>query len=108
MQDICQIGKQKGFDVVIILQPFLGTGSKELTEHEKMQYNIFDQASVVQGYQFFADELDVLSNNCTITSDLRDVFNGFKEPVYFDTAHIGPIHNKVIADKIFELIHPLI
>ncbi len=99
---ICEIGKQKNFETVIFLQPFLGTGNKTLTEHEKKIHEILDLSKVTQLYHLFSNELEDLKNDCTLTVDLRNIFDDEQESVYFDEAHIGSEYNRLIADRIFE------
>ena len=105
---ICKIGKQKDFDTVIILQPFLGTGNKILTEHEKTTYEILEHSEVVRAYQFFSNEFEDLKNYCIHTIDLMNIFDDIQGSVYYDGAHLRHEYNKAVADRIFEEIIPLI
>ena len=102
MIKICEIGKEQGYETLIILQPILGSGNKSLSEHEIKNIEFWDQAKAVIGYQKFADELNDLNNYCIGTADLRNIFDNVKGDIYFDRAHIGSEHNKMVADKIFE------
>ena len=108
MMEICQLGQKNGFKTLIFLQPFLGTGNKTLTEHEKENYEFYFREKLLPGYQLFANELNDLDNYCTGTVDLRYVFDDIKESVYFDEAHIGSESNKIIADKILDVALPLV
>jgi len=108
MIKICELGKKHGYETFIILQPILGSGNKTLSEHEIKNIEFWDQAKAVIGYQKFADELNDLNNYCIGTADLRNIFDNVKGDVYFDYAHIDSEHNKIVADKIFELALPLV
>jgi len=108
MIKICELGKKHGYETLIILQPILGSGNKTLSEHEIKNIEFWDQAKAVIGYQKFAEELKDLNNYCIGTADLRNIFDNVKGDVYFDYAHIDSEHNKIVADKIFELALPLV
>jgi len=108
MITICDLGKPQGYETVVILQPILGSGNKTLSEQERKNFELYDQANVLIGYQKFADELNDLENYCTITADFRNIFDDKNETVYFDEAHISYEDNIIVAEKIFELIRPLV
>ena len=108
MIEICNLGQQNGFKTLIFLQPFLGTGNKTLTDFEKELYEFHFRDKLLQGYQLFAYELNDLDNYCTGTVDLRFAFDDINESVYFDGAHVGSDHNKIIADKIFDVASSLV
>jgi hypothetical protein len=108
LKKICQIGNEHNFDVVILLQPILGTGSKQLTEYEQHQLDLFDHESVLKSYQEFADELINLEESCTQVKDFRNIFDSYNETIYFDNAHIKYQLNEVIAENIFNTTYPII
>jgi len=112
MITICELGKQQGFHTIVILQPFLGTGNKTLSDFEKenleTKYSTFASQSLHDGYQLLADELNDLENYCYVTDDFRNAFDDINESVYFDRVHVGPESNKIIADKMADLVIPLI
>jgi len=105
---ICELGDQKGFKTLIFLQPFLGTGNKTLTEHEKELFVQPYSGQFVSGYELFANELADLENYCSKTTDLRNIFDDEKHDIYFDRPHVSSDSNKKIAEKIFEVTLPLI
>ena len=40
--EVCELGKRNNFDVIITLQPLLGSGSKQLTNEESIcSYNFY-------------------------------------------------------------------
>lgn len=108
LKTVCQLGNQNGFETVIALQPILGTGKKQLTEHERNQHRIFNHDKVVPAYDLFYQEMEELSKHCTKTADLRDVFDNVTDDVYFDNTHVGYQNNKIIADRIYEEILPIV
>jgi len=89
---------------LVVLQPFLGTGNKKLTEQERKIYDQLDRGDYVKGYEIFANELNDLSNYCLGTEDLRNIFDGIDDTVYYDQNHIGDKYNQMVAEKIFNLI----
>jgi lysophospholipase L1-like esterase len=108
MISICELGNTKGFDTMIVLQPFLGTGNKKLSEFETQTYENWWQDRLSKGYQLFAEQLDDLANYCTITADFRNAYDNVNGSVYFDFAHVGSESNSIVAKKIDELVLPLI
>jgi len=105
---ICELGIQKDFNTITILQPMLGTGNKTLTEHEKENFENKFRARILPDYELFANEINELENYCTITADFRNVFDDMKEGLYFDGVHVTSDGNKRVAEKISELATLLI
>jgi len=108
--EICDLGNQKGFDTIITLQPFLGTGDRLLTDQEFE--NFWTRAHLLNQYlettELYAEQLYEINKHCNQTSDLRGLFDNISEPVYYDHAHVGANGNKIVADKFFELSLPLV
>lgn len=104
--DICNLGRQKGFDTLIVLQPLVGTGSKVLTEAEQQNFEFNDLSNMNQSYQSFADGLKGF-DGCTKTVDLRNGFDGVAGPIFYDTGHVGDKGNGIIAKKLYELSLPI-
>jgi len=105
---ICELGKQHGYETLIILQPMLGSGNKTLLGQEIKNMEFFDQDNALIGFQKFADKLNELDNYCAKTADFRNIFDDINEVIYFDRAHVGSKSNKIIADEMFELAFPLV
>jgi hypothetical protein len=101
LETICKQGDVEGFDTIIILQPFLGTGNKSLTENEIEIFGTGVEPS--GGYSLFARQLDELENSCTKTADFRNVFDNITDDIYFDRVHVNSDANKIVADKIYDL-----
>ena len=108
IDDICKLGEENGFKTLIILQPILGSGNKKLTAYEEKQFEIFDHFKVIPAYQKFANELDSLEENCSRVEDFRYVFDDIEDSVFFDNAHVGVESNKIIADKIYQILLQMI
>ncbi len=52
--------------------------------------------------------LPLLEQKCTQTGDLRGIFDGFPEPLFFDDIHTTDKGNEIIAEKLFELSFPIV
>jgi len=106
--EICELGKNQGFETIITLQPFVGTGKKILTEQEYKNFLKVKKMGRFEFYEPFIEELDKLKNHCTLTADLRGIFDHIEEPIYYDTGHVGPRGNEIIAKKMFQLSLPIV
>jgi len=110
---VCDIGVKENFDVVIILQPIAGFGNKVLTEQEThyantgTDYNNNLLLNDLLLYDELAEELTML-NSCTITVDMRNAFDNYIEPIYWDQGHVSDKGNLIIAELIFEKLLTLI
>jgi lysophospholipase L1-like esterase len=97
------------FLTVIALQPILGTGNKPYSNEEleilpKSKKDI-ETVMILNGMD---DSLKNLNNFCTATMDLRNIFDGVNDPIYFDKGHMSDLGNKIIASKLYENILPII
>ena len=74
---ICDRANESNMEVMIALQPFVGTGERILTHQEYILH--FDGKSVsgnyISDYELYANQLKNLENNCSKTLDLRNVFD---------------------------------
>lgn len=107
-KEICELGNKEGFKTVILLQPFLGTGNKTMTSYEYDYYVHENGKKTIANYDVFAKGLDGLENYCTKTADLRNIFDGNSELLYFDYGHIVDTGNKIVADSIFKSVSPIV
>jgi len=106
--EICELGNKENFDVVITLQPLLGTGLKQLTNEEKKNYSLYNQNEKLSNYKKFGPALNELNSTCTATKDLRNSFDNYSETIFFDGGHVGDLGNQIIAEKLFEISLPII
>jgi hypothetical protein len=63
---------------------------------------------VIPAYQKFAYELDNLKNDCTKVEDFRNIFDEVEHTVFFDNAHVGIKSNKIVAEKIYDILLQMI
>jgi hypothetical protein len=104
-KDVCNFGKEKNFETVIVLQPILGTGDKILTEYEKNYLNANGVSHVKKSYDIFAEGLKGLED-CAVTADFRNIFDGNTEFLYYDGAHLSDRGNEIVAKEIMKIISP--
>ena len=106
--EICQ-KTPKDVHVVLALQPILGTGNKELSTHEKelKPKSQFDKETLLI-LNSLEEPLISLQNACEKTIDLRNVFDDYSDPIYFDKGHVNDYGNEIIAKKLAQQILPII
>ena len=108
-KEICNLGKDKGFDTVITIQPIAGSGDRVLTQQEYEHYILTtNDEKLTQVYPLYLEKLYALNDYCTKTADLREIFDGVLEPVYYDNGHQGARGSEIIAENIFKLISPIV
>ncbi len=107
-RDVCSENESKGIKTIITLQPILGTGEKELTKEEKRNFDKYDGEKIIKNYEFFAKQLEELSDSCTKIVDLRNSFDNEIETMFYDSVHTGDEGNKIIAKKIFDSMKDII
>ena len=106
--EICELGKTNDFQVVVTLQPILGSSERTLSEFEQHQFEWKENERRLSALDIYANNLSQIDNSCTKTADFRNIFDKINEPLYLDSVHLGDSGNKIVADKMYELILPLI
>ena len=129
--EICDIGRERGFHVLITVQPVLGSGNQTMTSYYEALYAERDGAFMADGIRHYADALDGLSSSCPHTLDLTHAFDGHiddtsgvvgegggerggggKVPAsgaaLLDLVHLSDYGNMVIASKIHDASIPII
>ena len=105
MNEFCQISNEKQIESVVIIQPTLYHGDKPLTKFEE---------SIYEDSEYFKKTFDILIqksknlNNCSMVMDFSNSFENVSEGVYFDKSHLNNLGNKIIAEKIYEKILPIV
>ena len=106
-KEICKIGNENNFQTVIVVQPLLGVGTRDLSQHNLSFLEKNDLDKQIQNYKFHT-QIPELQKYCSSVKDFRFIFDNHPVPIYFDDAHVHPQGNKIIADNFFSLIFPLI
>ena len=108
-ESACKLGKNEGFDVIIVIQPLPTIGQRVLTDQETTNastnpYLLFSYLERSQQYVNAFEELDEV---CTKTADFRRIFDYVQEPVFYDYGHTVSFGNKMIAENVFSVISPI-
>jgi len=95
------LGKEYGFRVILCLQPNIYSGKKVLQEYEK---EFLKTRLRAVDLTYTEIKRIIKENTSSGIYDLSDVFETIAEPIYIDWAHIGPLGNYHVAQKIKEII----
>lgn len=107
--DVCSVTSQNEISTIITVQPMIHTGNKPLTEYEKVFFtNTQHDKNVIKNFDGFVESFPELNNVCAGTIDLRSVFDNVEKPVYWDKGHMTDLGNKIVAEKLYEEIIPII
>ena len=102
---VCKLGRDLGFDTIIIIQPVSITGHRVLTEQEIV--NSFSNLAYPYVSQQYVDAFEELDKICTKTADFRIIFDYIHEPIFWDSGHTISFGNKIIAENVFSVISPI-
>lgn len=106
--EVCNFGKQKNFQTVVILQPELKSGNKTLSPSESLIVYGQHQMDRLKTLNEMAKSLEEIQHFCDATFDLRTSFDNIHEPIFIDTVHMSDLGNEIIASKLYENILPII
>jgi len=110
---ICEFGKKNDFDVIITLQPIAGFADKILTKQELeyaqsgTNYNNNPLIESLSVYQDYAKKISEI-NTCTVTFDLRNVFDTETGPIYWDQGHVSDRGNSIVAKSLLNTIFSIV
>ena len=110
---ICELGKENGTDVMIVLQPIAGFGNKSLTQQE-MEFvengKDYDNNLLINSYEKYGEYTKNLEklDNCAMTLNLRDIFDNETTPIYWDQGHVSDKGNNLITKSLQEKIIQLL
>lgn len=105
---ICELGKQSGYQTIILLQPLSSTGNKILTEREYKNSLTHFARVTEESISQYAKHLPEIKEKCTLAEDLRGVFDGIQGPIYYDFGHTGSRGNEIIGEKIYRISSPVV
>ena len=112
-KDMCEIGKQNNFDIIIALQPIAGFGDKKLTQQEIVNsftgedHYGYQLIAAKSTYDYMGRELLSLQDNCNVV-ELRGVFDNIDGPIYWDQGHVSDTGNLILAEKFHEIVNEII
>ena len=106
MGEICKANNDVGIKTIILVQPMLGSGNKQLSTDEKilLEYSGAYMEDSIDILNKMAGSLVELENICHGTYDLRMIFDDVKEPLLFDHIHVTDLGNEIIAEEIYEIL----
>jgi len=107
-KEICELGRIYDFNVIISVQPFLGSSNRTLSSYEDSAYIRSNSEQKLIALDSFANALGNFDGYCIKTADLRNIFDGINEPIYTDAVHIADFGNEIVAQKMFEITLPVI
>ena len=106
MGEICKANNDVGIKTIILVQPMLGSGNKQLSTDEKilLEYLGIYMEDSLGILNKMAGSLVELENICHGTYDLRMIFDDVKEPLLFDHLHVNDLGNEIVAEEIYEIL----
>jgi lysophospholipase L1-like esterase len=103
--EFCEIAKNEQIKSIVIIQPSLNQNKKPLSEYEK---NIYVKDNhTKKTFDMLIQKSDSLTN-CSKVYDFTNVFENTFSGVYVDSVHLNNYGNKIIAEKIYEKILPIV
>jgi len=106
--DICHKNHDKNIDILITVQPLLGSGKKQLSISEQEIFNsVTYPVSEALSMKKYVDQFSEFQN-CTYLVDFTNSFDNNTETIFFDRGHIGDNGNYIIAENFYEVILPII
>ena len=106
--EICQLGEERNFDVIIAIPPFLGAGNKTPSNWEFQNLEKLSHTSIVPSYHLVKDSLRELDKKCAKTLDLTNTFDAVSETIYLDLAHFADAGNMLVAEELYKSSLPII
>jgi len=103
---ICSENKKDGIDTIILLQPVVGSGKKQLTYDENRHAEYIKGKKTNEQLDVFSQVLPI--NFCTASFDLRSTFDDEQRAIFYDGGHMNDLGNEIMADTIYEKILPVI
>ena len=107
-ENVCKSEEINGKQIIISIQPYLGIGNKHFSEWESMIKQTNKKIDVSGSYPLLLEQLNELENNCTMTLNLTDTFDQHNETIFYDLIHVGEFGNKLVADRIYDEIFPIL
>lgn len=105
--EVCAMGGERGFDVMVLVQPILGSGNYTMREAEVYQYESNNNKVLVERLAYYAEALFKL-DSCASTADMRDALDDVSIPIFVDAGHLNDFGNEVVASAIFEESYPIV
>tara|TARA_Y100000590_G_C15739805_1_gene1019853 strand:+ start:1379 stop:2485 length:1107 start_codon:yes stop_codon:yes gene_type:complete len=105
-EEVCYDNKQDEIKTIVLLQPIVGSGQKQLSLDEKRHADYIKHVKIREQLEYFANSFPIQS--CDASIDLRNELDEIKEPIFYDGGHMIDKGNEIIAKSIFQKIKPII
>jgi len=103
---ICEENNNDNIKTIILLQPIVGTGDKELSVGEKRLVNGIRETAMQKQLEYHSKSFPIESCNDSI--DLRNTLDGIDVPIYFDEGHMIDFGYELVAKEIYGKILPIV
>jgi len=107
-EKICKSDKMNDIQFVISIQPYLGVGTKDLSDWEMLMKQTNKNMDLSEFYPMMISELKNIDSDCARTLDLTNVYDEYTETIFYDLVHVVDFGNKIVADRIYEEIIPIL
>ena len=105
--EICELGVENNFGVIIAIPPVSGAGDKIPSDWELQNLEKLSHTSIIPSYHLVKDALRDLDKKCTDTIDLTNTFDGKSRTIYLDLTHFADAGNVLVAEKLFKSSLPI-
>ena len=113
IQLVSTLGKAYGFVPIFVLQPSLMVGDKQLHSSEQaLRVSEMENEAKRMGMAVYAEmrqsvrELLPQEDSLLAIYDASDLFSEVADPVYIDYVHMSGRGNRIIAEKLVEILKP--
>ena len=106
--EICELGVESNFDVIVAIPPVSGAGKKISSNWELQNLEKLSHTSIVPSYHLVKDTLRDLDKKCTDTVDLTNTFDNESRTIFLDLTHFADAGNVLVAEKLFKSSLPII
>jgi len=106
--EICELGAENNFGVIIAVPPVSGAGNKTPSSWELQNLEKLSHASIVPSYHLVKYALGDLDEKCDNTIDLTNIFDDQTKTIYLDLTHFADAGNMLVAEEFFKLSLPII
>lgn len=101
---ICELGNEKNFSVMVVVQPSIGTGKPLIGSEMRFSEIPEWHKQTASTMEKMAESLDDLKTNCMNTVDFTGILDDVNEPIFLDEVHVVDRGNEIIAKELFEEI----
>jgi hypothetical protein len=97
------LAREYGFKSVFFWQPFITLGDKSLTGEEQEMKRVLDPA-LVDLYESVYRRVQQLAEKYENLYYIVNIFDAYEPLVWIDEAHVTPEGNRLIAEKMLQVI----